>query len=62
MSKTSTEVKRRWIENNYKQYRCSLRIAEDRDLIDFVEKNRDKYGTTEIFRAGIEALMEKEKN
>lgn len=61
MGKTSTEVKQRWIEKTYKRLMVSLRYDEDRDLLEFIEKNKAKYGTTEIFRAGIEALMEKEK-
>lgn len=60
-TKTSTEVKYRWIQANYKQYRVSLRIDDDADLIKFVDENKEKYGVTDIFRAGIEALMNSEK-
>ena len=61
MGKTSTEVKQRWIDKTYKRLMVSLRYDEDADLIQFIEKNKGKYGTTEIFRAGIEALMNSEK-
>lgn len=62
MGKASTEAKQRWINKTYKRLMVSLRYDEDRELLDFIEKNKAKYGTTEIFRAGIEALMEKEKS
>ena len=61
MGRTSTEVKQRWIDKTYKRLMVSLRYDEDADLIQFIEKNKGKYGTTEIFRAGIEALMNSEK-
>jgi len=61
MGKTSTEVKQRWIDKTYKRLMVSLRYDEDRELLEFIEKNKGKYGTTEIFRAGIEALMKEEK-
>lgn len=54
---TSTEVKQRWIEKTYKQYRISLRKDEDADLIDIVDRAKSKdIGVTDIFRRGIEAL------
>ena len=60
-TKTSTEVKNRWNQANYKRYSVSLRIHDDADMIQFVEQNKDRYSITEIFRAGIEALMKEEK-
>ena len=54
---TSTEVKQRWIEKTYKQYRISLRKDEDADMIEFVEEAKQKeIGVTDIFRRGIEAM------
>ena len=41
---------------NYKRYQVQLRIDEDADLIAFIDKNKAKYGTTELFRAAIEKL------
>ena len=61
MGKTSTEVKQRWMNANYNRYIVNLRKDTDKDLIEYVEKNKAKYGTTEIFRAGIEALIERER-
>ena len=58
---TSTEVKNRWKKANYKQIAVNLRYDEDKALLEWLEKNKDKYGVTNIFRAGIEALMKQEK-
>lgn len=54
---TSTEVKQRWIDKTYKQYRISLRKDEDAELIELVEEAKQKdIGVSDIFRRGIEAL------
>ena len=53
---TSTEVKQRWIEKTYKRYMVNLRKDEDAELIQFIDQNKDKQGTTELFRAGLEKL------
>ncbi len=54
--KTSTEVKNRWNEKTYKRIMVSLRRDDDADLLAWFAENRQKYGPTEIFRAGIETL------
>jgi len=41
---------------NYKRYQVQLRLDSDKDLIDFIEANKEKYGTTELFRMGIEKI------
>ena len=41
---------------NYKRYQVQLRIDEDADLIAFIDKNKTKYGTTELFRTAREKL------
>jgi len=53
---TSSEVKTRWMKANYKRYQVQLRLDSDKDLIDFIEANKEKYGTTELFRMGIEKI------
>lgn len=53
---TSYEVRRRWDQENLKRYVISLHQKNDADLIEFVETNKEKYGTTEIFRAALEKL------
>lgn len=57
---TSTEVKTRWMKNNYKKYVISLRFDTDGKLIDYVESRKEKDGTTNIFREALDALIEKE--
>ena len=57
MGKTSSEVKNRWKAKTYKVYQVNLRKDEDKELIDWIEKNREKYGISDIFRAGVETLM-----
>ena len=58
---TSTEVKTRWKQKNYKQYVVSLRYDTDQELIDFMEDNKDKLGTTNIFRDALAMYVEAEK-
>jgi len=64
-TETSTEVKARWNAANYKTYRVNLRYDRDQELIDFVDKFKAAHerdtGVTEIFRAGVEALMAQAK-
>ena len=56
---TSTEVKTRWINANYKRYGVSLRYDTDGDIIDFLEQHKDAEGkgTTEIIRAALKQYM-----
>ena len=60
MGKTSSEVKNRWKAKTYKVYQVNLRKDEDKELIDWIEKNRGKYGISNIFREGIKKLMDAE--
>ena len=57
MGRASSEAKNRWNAKTYKRYAVNLRKDEDKDLIDWIEKNREKYGISDIFRAGVETLM-----
>lgn len=52
---TSSEVKNRWNAKTYKRFQVSLRKDEDAELIKAVERLRDEFGPSEIFRLGIEA-------
>ena len=56
IGKTSSEVKTRWESKTYRKYLVRLREDEDRELIEFIEQNKGTYGTTEIFRAGLEKV------
>ena len=55
-TKTSTEVKNRWNAKTYQRYTVNLRKDEDAEIIQFVTDHKDEYGTSDIFRAGVEAL------
>lgn len=57
MSYTSSEVKKRWMDENYKSYRANFRYDTDKEIIDFIEANKDRFGTTGILRAAMEALI-----
>ena len=57
---TSSEVKTRWINANYKRYGVSLRIDADADIIEYLERHKDTEGkgTTEIFRAALNEYIQ----
>ena len=57
---TSTEVKNRWNAKTYQRYTVNLRKDEDADLIAAVERLKDRYNVSEIFRLGIEAIINEE--
>ena len=57
LSYTSTEVKQRWIDNNYKRITVNLRYDTDKEIIDYIEANKERFSTTEIFRAAMEMLI-----
>ena len=57
MGRTSSEVKQRWMDKAYKKYMVQLRYDTDQDLIDFVEANKEKLGTTNIFREALELYI-----
>ena len=56
MSAPSTEVKMRWMKANYKRYQVQLRLDTDQELIAWIEANKEKHGTTELFRMAMEKL------
>jgi hypothetical protein len=48
---TSTEVKARYNKKTYKSYNVSLRLVDDADLIELIEKEKSAgASTTEAFR------------
>ena len=61
MGKTSTEVKQRWESKAYTKYLVRFRNDTDRKLIDFIEKNKERIGTSEIFREALEMYIKSEK-
>lgn len=61
MGRTSSEVKQRWMEKAYKKYLVSFRYDTDQEIIDFIEANKEKLGTTNIFRDALEMYIEAQK-
>lgn len=61
MGRTSSEVKQRWMEKAYKKYLVSFRYDTDQEIIDFIEANKGKLGTTNIFRDALEMYIEANK-
>lgn len=66
LPRTGGEVNRKdefrsWESKTYKKYLVRLRADEDRELIEFIEQNKDSYGTTELFRAGLEKLKSEQR-
>lgn len=57
VSYTSTEVKTAWKQRNYKRYEINFRLDTDQEIIAYIEANKERFGTTEIFRAAMEALI-----
>lgn len=57
MGKTSSEVKARWMEKAYRRYSVSFRYDTDQDIIDFIEANKEKAGTTQIVREALELYI-----
>ena len=57
VSYTSTEVKTAWKQRNYKRYEVNFRLDTDKEIIDYIEAHKERFGTTEIFRAAMETLI-----
>ena len=57
VSYTSSEVKNAWKQRNYKQYNVNLKLDTDKEIIDYIEANKERFGTTEVFRAAMEMLI-----
>lgn len=54
---TSSEVKKRWMDKAYKRYAVNLRYDTDQKIIDFLEKYKEKYGTTGIIREALDRYI-----
>lgn len=61
MGRTSSEVKARWMDKAYHKYMVNFRYDTDQHLIDFMEANKEKLGTTNIFRDALEMYIEAQK-
>lgn len=61
MGRTSSEVKMRYNSKAYKKIGVTFRKDTDADIIEFVEANKGKLGTTNIFRDALEMYIEANK-
>lgn len=61
MGNTSTEVKQRWESKAYAKYMVRFRLDTDKRLIDYLEKNKERIGTTNIFREALEQYIKNER-
>ncbi len=57
MGKTSNEVKKRWMDKAYRSFKIYFRYDTDTELMEFIDKHKDKYGTTNLFRDAMEMYM-----
>lgn len=46
-------MRQRWDKEHLKRYVISLRIEDDAELIEYIEANKNKVGTTELFRSAL---------
>lgn len=61
MSYTSSDVKMRYNEKSYHKINVRLRKEADADIIEFIEANKGKLGTTQMFREALEMYVEAQK-
>jgi hypothetical protein len=58
-SYTTYEQRKAWMDKAYKRYNINLRYDTDEDLIDFIEANKDRVGTTQIIREALQMYVKK---
>ena len=62
MSQTKQEIRQEWDRQNLKKYNVSFHRNYNRDLIEYVEAEKNKgRGTSEIFKDAISTLMDKKE-
>lgn len=57
MAYTSSDVKMRYNNKAYKKIGVTFRKEEDADIIAFIDANKEKLGTTNIFREALELYI-----
>ena len=57
LSQTKQEIRVAWDAAHYKRYTVKLRLDTDKEIIAYIEANKERFGTTEIFRAAMEMLI-----
>ena len=56
---TSAEVRMKWEKENYKKYVIRFRFDKDKDLMDYIEEQKELgIGTTELVRSALFEYME----
>lgn len=57
-TRTSSEVKKRWMDKAYHKYAAYLRYDTDQHIIDYLEEHKDEKGTTQIIREALEMYID----
>lgn len=57
LSQTKQEIRVAWDAAHYKRYTVKLRLDTDKEIIAYIEAHKERFGTTEIFRAAMEILI-----
>ena len=57
LSQTKQEIRIAWDAAHYKRYTAKFRYDTDQEIINYIEANKERFGTTEIFRAAMEMLI-----
>ena len=61
ITEAKAAANRRWDIDNLKRYAVSFRYDTDSKLIDFIEANKGKDGTTQLFREALQMLIDSKK-
>lgn len=57
VAQTKQEIRNAWNKAHYRTFTASFRTDTDQEIIAYIEANKERFGTTEIFRAAMEALI-----
>ena len=61
MAQTRQEIRNEWNRVNLKHYNVAFHRTNDKDLIEYIEKRKERgEQTTEIFRDAVESLMKEQ--
>ena len=60
-TKAQIKASRKYDDKTYKKYQVRLRKNEDKELIEFIEKNKDNHGMSNVFRTALEFFLENQK-
>ena len=57
VAQTKQEIRNAWNKAHYRTFTVSFRTDTDKEIIDYIEAHKERFGTTEIFRAAMEELI-----